>query len=400
MQRMIWEALMLAASIGTVASTVFLGMALVAARRFRGILGRRRSETKALECAPAVTLLKPIHGLEPRMEENLEGYFRLDYPDYEIVFGCRGPEEPALAVVERLKARYPKVKVRIVFSGPPQWPNAKVFSLDKMIAASSSDHFVITDSDITVREDFLKIVMPQLMRPEVGLVTCLYQGVAAGDVWSRLEALGMSVEMASGVMVADMLEGMRFALGAVMAVKREALNKIGGIATTAEYYSDDFVLGNRVAEAGYEVVLENPGIGHVLASAGFAQTFRTQLRWMQSTRYSRPKGHFGTGLTFAMPFALLGCAAAICAHWYGVAIAFLAWGYLNRVVQCVAVGWGVVGDPRARRMAWLYPLRDLLGSIVWFASYLGGSRFRWRGELYRFTAGGRIVATSRTAQND
>jgi ceramide glucosyltransferase len=399
-QHLAWLALLLLALVGTIASTVFLGMVLAAARRFRRVLAQRRRSAPPLSSHPGVTMLKPIHGLEPRMEENLEGYFRLDYPDYEIVFGCRGPEDPSLAIVSKLSARFPDVKVRIVYSGPPAWPNAKVYSLDKMIATSTNDYFVITDSDITIKPDFLKIVVPYLLQSEVGLVTCLYRGVPVDDFWSRLEALGMSVELPSGVLVADMLEGMRFALGAVMAVKRSALEKIGGISSTADYYSDDFVLGNRVADAGFSVMLENPGVGHVLTSQTFANTFRTQLRWMQSTRYSRPKGHFGTGLTFSMPFGVLGAVAAAALHFYPAAIALLAWGYLNRVLQCYAVGWRVVGDPRAVRYALAYPIRDLLGFIIWAASYLGGDTFNWRGELYRFTPGGRIVAASRDLQTN
>jgi ceramide glucosyltransferase len=393
-------ALLLIAMIGTIASTVFLGMTLVASRRFLQTLAERRCTAPPLSSYPGVTMLKPIHGLEPRMEENLEGYFQLDYPNYEIVFGCRGPEDSGLAIVAKLSARYPSVKVRTIFSGPPAWPNAKVYSLDKMIASSSNDYFVITDSDITIQPDFLKIVIPHLLQPETGLVTCLYRGVPVEDFWSRLEALGMSVELPSGVMVADMLEGMRFALGAVMAVKRSALEKIEGIASTADYYSDDFVLGNRVAEAGYKVVLENPGVGHVLTSQKFSTTFRTQLRWMQSTRYSRPKGHFGTGLTFSMPFGILGAIAAAGLHLYAIAVVLLIWGYLNRVIQCVVVGGKVIGDPRAIRYALIYPVRDLLGFVLWAASYLGGSTFNWRGELYRFTPGGRIVAASRNLQTN
>lgn len=393
-----WYALLLLAAIGTIASTVFLGMVIVAARRFRRILKERRRSTPPLRSYPGVTMLKPIHGLEPRMEENLEGYFRLDYPNYEIVFGCRGPEEPALSVVTKLSVRYPAVKVRTVFSGSPTWPNAKVYSLDKMIASSTNDLFVITDSDITIQPDFLDRIVPHLLQPEVGLVTCLYRGVPAQDFWSRLEALGMSVELPSGVMIADMLEGMRFALGAVMAVKRSALERINGIGTTADYYSDDFVLGNRIADAGFTVVLENPGIGHVLTAQTFEQTFRAQLRWMQSTRYSRPKGHFGTGLTFSMPFGVLGFIAAAALHLYPLAFGLLTWGYLNRVIQSFAIGWGIIRDPRARTFAFVYPIRDLLGFVIWAASYLGGSTFNWRGELYRFTPGGRIVAASRNLQ--
>jgi ceramide glucosyltransferase len=342
-----------------------------------------------------VTILKPICGLEPRLEENLESFFKLDYPDYEIVFGCRTPDDPALTVVDSLRARYPQIPVRIVCSGFPAWPNAKVFSLDRMIASSSYNHFVISDSDILVTPDFLRNVIPPLLDPRVGLVTCLYSGQPAADFWSRVEALGMSVEMPSGVMVANMMEGMKFALGAGIAVRRDALDRIGGIASISDYCADDFILGKRIADSGYLVVLSHQIVSHVLIGQGFVQTFRTQLRWMQSTRFSRPKGHLGTGLTFSTPFGLLGMfAAASLGHWQ-LGVGLLAWAYLNRVIQSMAVGWGIIRDRRALAFCWIYPLRDLLGFFVWVASYLCGREFSWRGEEYRFTTDGRFIPLSR-----
>jgi ceramide glucosyltransferase len=208
----------------------------------------------------------------------------------------------------------------------------------------------------------------------------------------------MSVEMPAGVITADLLEGMQFALGSVMAVRRDALEKCGGIASTSDYYSDDFVLGNRVHAAGYKVVLSHYRVGHVLSTPSFRKTFATQLRWMQSTRYSRPKGHLGTGLTYAVPFGLLGLAAAAALGQPILGAALFAWSLLNRIVLSAAVGNGVVDDRRALRLCWLYPLRDVLGFIVWVGSYCGGSSFRWRGELYRFTTGGRIISVKRASQ--
>ncbi len=193
----------------------------------------------------------------------------------------------------------------MVISGEPSWPNAKVFSLAKMIASSDDDYFVISDSDILVGPDFLRNVIPPLLNAKVGLVTCLYQGIPAPDFWSQMEAIGMSVEMPAGVMVADMVEGMKFALGAAMTLRRDAIEAIGGIRETADFYSDDFVLGNLVAEAGYEVVLSHYKVGHVLSACSLRRTFGDQLRWMKSTRYSRPWGHVGSGLTYAVPFGLL-----------------------------------------------------------------------------------------------
>src|SRR5215468_8716365 len=204
-----------AAAMGTLSSAVFLGMAFVASVRYRKIATQAKTEALAVPAAalPFVAILKPMHGMEEQLEKNLESFFEQDYPGYEIIFGVRDTENPALAVAERVRARFPNVRSRVILSGPPTWPNAKVFSLQKMIAATEGSYFVISDSDVRVAPDFLRNTIPPLLDPKVGLVTCMYRGIPSSDFWSTLEALGLSVEMSSGVMVADMLEGMRFALG-------------------------------------------------------------------------------------------------------------------------------------------------------------------------------------------
>ncbi|HEY7099245.1 MAG TPA: bacteriohopanetetrol glucosamine biosynthesis glycosyltransferase HpnI [Terriglobales bacterium] len=396
----VWRLLLTIALLGTLTSTVFLFMVMVAAVRYRvrSSVERRAADGVADESLPKVTVLKPVHGMEPLLEQNLESFLRQDYPDFEIIFGAREADNDALQVAESVRARYPHVKSKIVISGMPTWPNAKVFSLDRMISASSSDYFVISDSDVCVEPRFLRNVIAPLLDPAVGLVTCPYRGIPSHDLWSSLEALGMSVEMPSGVMVADMMEGMRFAMGAVMAVRRDALDKIGGIGATADYYSDDFVLGNEVWAAGYKVVLSHEIVGHVLIPRSFVQTFGDQLRWMKSTRYSRPKGHLGSGLTFAMPFGLLGWIAAGALGSWPLGVLLLLAAFVNRVSQSIVVGWGVIGDSRALRYCWLYPLRDLIGFYTWMASFTSRTFF-WRGETYRFSDGGRIIPQHRPAVN-
>jgi ceramide glucosyltransferase len=300
-----------------------------------------------------------------------------------------------MKIAEEVRARYPHVPSRVILSGPPLWPSAKVFSLDKMIAASSHSYFIISDSDVRVAPDFLRNTIPPLLDPKVGLVTCMYRGIPASDFWSRLEALGLSVEMSSGVMVADMMEGMRFALGPAMAMRRDAVDAIGGIAAVADYYSDDFELGNRIWAKGYKVVLSHHIVRNVLTSRSLIRTLGDQLRWMKSTRYSRPAGHAGTGLTYAMPFGILGLiAAGALDHWpLGIALFALACG--NRMVQSAIVGWTVARDPQAVSLCWLYPLRDLLGFAAWTVSYTSRD-FYWRGEKYRFGKGGKIAPLERS----
>src|SRR6266853_3705871 len=387
-----WYALLALALFGTASSTVFLILALVAARRYRRYAENASRSANAVpeSTLPPVTLLKPVHGMEPRLHENLESFFRQNYPDFEIIFGARSADNAALGVVDELRALYPNVKCRIVLSGPPTWPNAKVFSLYKMIALSRNDYFVISDSDVEVGPDFLRNVIPPLLDPKNGLLTCVYRGVPAPSFWSSLEALGMSVEMTSGVLLADMLEGMRFALGAVIATNRQALEKIGGIAATADYYSDDFVLGNLVWAAGYRVIFSHHIVQHVLTPRSLKRTLGDQLRWMKSTRFSRPLGHIGTGLTSAAPFGLLGLVAGAATGHLGLAVGLFAAAFVNRVVQSAAVGWAVIGDRRSLYLSWLYPVRDFLGFLIWLGSF-SSRTFFWRGEIYRFSKGGRII---------
>lgn len=384
------DLLMFVALLGVLTSTVYLGLVLVATGRFRR-RQRGAAPARTIELLPAVTLLKPLHGMEPHLRDNVESFFRQEYPAYEIVFGMRNQDDPAFSVVREVSSRYPQVRVKTVFSGEPVWPNAKVYNLDRMLQAASHDVLVISDSDVRVETNYLRDVTRPLLDPEVGLVTCLYRGVHTGGLWSRLEALGMSVEMTSGVLVADMLEGMKFALGPTMATRRDALQAAGGMAELADYLADDFVLGRRIEAAGYKVVLSNHVIDHVVVNRSLRSSLQHQFRWAKSTRLSRPKGHVGSGLTFAVPFALLGLAMALWGgHPWMAAAIFLA-GILNRSLQCLAVGWGVVRDPAALQTFWLYPLRDLLGFLFWAASFFGGKHTTWRGNRYRLQPGGRMV---------
>jgi ceramide glucosyltransferase len=379
-QILLWLALA-----GLVSCTGFLLLTVVAAIRFR----RRQSRGMPDGARPPVTLLKPLCGLEPNLEANLESFFRQDYPHFEIIFGTRDHND-ALEMVRALQPRYPRVGVKIVCSGEPDRPNAKVCSLEKMYAAAAFDYLVISDSDVCVTPDYLREVVCPLLDPSVGMVTCLYRGVPTGGIWSHLEALGMSVEMTSGVLVAEMLEGMRFALGPTMATRRDVLERVGGIAPLADFCADDYLLGNQIYRSGYTVVLSPRVIDHVVLNRSFEASLSHQVRWMKSTRFSRRMGHVGSALTFAMPFGLLGMAAAIALGSPLLAAALLIWAVLNRIILSVAVGWAVVGDPHALRYCWLYPVRDLLGFFLWCASFMGRS-ITWRGTRYRLAPGGKMA---------
>jgi ceramide glucosyltransferase len=382
---MFWNLLLIIAACGVLSSTVFLVLALVAARRFR-----RRGFADRSTAQPGVSVLKPLYGAEVGLETNLESFFVQQYSDYEIIFGTRNADDPALAVVDGLREKYPDVPVKVVLSGEPRYPNAKVYSLEHMLREACYEYLVISDSDVRVGSDYLAEVVRPLNDRQVGMVTCLYRGHPAGGLWSRLEALGMSVEMTSGVVTADMLEGTNFALGPTMATRKDCLDKIGGMKALADYCADDFVLGRRIHEAGYQVLFSHYVIDHVVLNTSFRESFEHQVRWMRSTRYSRPAGHVGTGLTFAMPFALLGAVAGMAGGFDAIGWSLLAAGVLNRVIESIFIGWGVVRDPRAKRDWWLYPAHDLLGFSAWCKSFTGPA-IVWRGQMYKLEYGGKMV---------
>ena len=372
---------------GLVTSTGYLVLAMVASARFR--YKRKDTHTRLSEFPP-VTLLKPVCGMEPGLEEHLTTFFEQHYPTYEIIFGARYSDDPALEVVRRISAIYPSVPVKIVISGEPWRPNAKVCSLVKMYERAAHDYLIISDSDVKVGPNYIAEVVQPMLDPSNGMVTCLYRGLPTGGLWSRLEALGMSVEMTAGAIVANLLEGMKFALGPTMALRRDALDAIGGFEPLADYCSDDYVLGRDVADTGRKVVMSHHVIDHVVINRNFASSMQHQIRWMKSTRFSRRAGHAGTALTFAMPFGVIGLIGAVGLHHWALGAGLFAAAYLNRVILSLVAGWGVVRDGRALGWAWLYPLRDLLGFVFWCASYTGRT-IVWRGDRYRLEGCGRMV---------
>jgi ceramide glucosyltransferase len=392
-----WIILLVLAAAGVFASSGYLVLLVAAVARFRSQCTRARSGPAATAGLPPVTMMKPLCGLEPRLEVNLEGFFRQDYPDFEILFGTRDESDPALDIVHRLRARYPRVPVKIVYSGQPTHPNAKVCTLREMFAAASHDCVVISDSDVGVGPRYLREVVPPLLDAAVGMVMCLYRGAPTGGLWATLEALGMSVEMTGGVLAASRIGEVDFALGPTMAIRRSLVEELGGIGTLADYCADDYVLGNMVAKSGRKVVISRHVIDHYVVNRSFWASLQHQTRWMLSSRFSIPRGHAGTLLSFAMPFGLLAFVTGMLVGRAELGALLFACAVLNRMLMSIVVGWGAVRDRRALAFCWLYPLRDLMGFGFWLASY-SGDTVVWRGERYRLISGGRMIPVEAPAQ--
>jgi ceramide glucosyltransferase len=378
---------------GLITSSVFTGLTLAAVPRY---LRERRAAEAELKKQPGFTpplsLLKPLAGAEPDLEAHLASFFEQDYPEFEILFCARQPNDPGLDIARRVAGRYPNVSAKFLSTGEPPYINAKVASMELMEKSAAHDILVISDSDVRVTPDYLRAVALPFANPNVGGMCCLYRGIAAGGgLWARLEAVGMSVEMTSGVLVARMMEGMQFVLGPTMAFRRDVIGQMGGFKVTADYCADDFVLGNETHKLGRTVVLSHHAIDHIVINLSLMASLKHQVRWMKSTRFSRPKGHFGTALTFSMPFGLLGLlTAALLGHvWWGIAL--LTWAIASREALSLAVGRAVVRDPSWFNLLVLYPVRDLMGFFFWGASYMG-SRILWRGRVFQLLPGGKMRA--------
>lgn len=392
---------------GLLTSTVFLGLVLVGAARFRREATRQEAALLLRpEFLPPVTLFKPLHGAEAGLDGNLRGFYEQDYltravaqgdslqvngvSRVEVLFCARTESDAGLQIARKVSVDYPQVTTRFCTSGEPWAANAKVCSLATMAKIATHDIWVISDSDVRVGPEYLRRVVLPFTNEKVGCATCLYRGVVAEHgLWSRLEAVGMTIEMSSGVCVANLLEPMQFALGPTMVARRESVAAIGGFEATAEYCADDFVLGNWIAAKGYEVVLSGHAIDHMVLYAGLVDSIKHQVRWMKSTRFSRPKGHFGTSLTFGVPFGILACVGALLLGMPVLGVSLFVVSVLGRSLQAWVVGKYVVRKRRTWPTMMLFPIRDLMGMLFWALSYTS-NRILWRGEMYELVEDGRM----------
>jgi len=359
-------------------SCVYSILTLVAARRYLSV---RPPQNRSSE---PVCILKPLHGAEDSLESNLRSFFTQAYSCYELLFAVRSPEDAAVEVVRRLQAEFPRVPARLLITGEPPYPNAKVFSLDCMLAEARWDLLVMSDSDIRVTPEFLETVAAEFGDPGVGLATCPYRAVPGPSFWSRLEALGMNTHFLAGVLVARLIEGMKFAVGPTIVARKRVLQSIGGFSRLKDYLAEDFVMGKFASEAGFGVILSSYRIEHHIGAQPFAANLRHRLRWARSTRRSRPAGYLGELFTFPVPLALLlfflqpplWPAAAL-------ALGLRAW-------SAWAVGWQVLRDPLIQRRWWLVPVQDVLAFLVWVAGFFGNT-ITWRGSRYYLHPDGRFA---------
>jgi len=370
------QIMQIAAALGALSGVAYALLSIWSAIAFQ----RREKSDAAWPPAgpPPVSILKPLKGIDPEMYESFRSHCLQDYPEYEILFGVSDPEDPAIALVERLRAEFPQRAIRLVVCRNNLGANTKVSNLAQMLPEARYEHLVVNDSDIRVPPDYLRRVIPPLCDAATGMVTCLYRAQAAPSFGSRLESLGVSTDFCAGVLVARQLEGIRFGLGSTLAFRRRDLQSIGGFEVLTDYLADDYQLGKRIAGLGLRIELAESIVETFLPAYSLREFFDHQLRWARSIRDSRRWGYVGMGLTFGLPWALLTVALSREAAW---AWSLLLVSVIARLAMALVTGLWVLGDRQVLRWLALLPLRDVLALFVWFASFFG-REIEWRGERF------------------
>jgi ceramide glucosyltransferase len=347
----------------------------------------RKSPPLKSSYLPPVSILKPVRGVDREAYENFASYCRLDYPEYEIIFAVAEPDDPAVPVIERLQTDFPRCRIRLVKGAERIGTNRKVNSLYRLVQEAKYDLVVMSDSDVRVDPDYLRVVAPPFADPQVGAVTAFYRCITAGSVAADLEALGMYLDSAPGALVAQRLEGkMQFAFGWTMATTKKHLSEIGGWEAMANYHSDDFELGNRIARRSYRVELMRKPVWMVFPQQTIGQYFRHEQRWSIGLKNVRPTAYRWLVLTHGLPSALLAAAFAASAGWGGIAAAHLVAYLVLRLGLAWTTGtWGL-GDTGVWKKLWLVPLRDAISFIAWVGGFFS-ERILWRGLAYRVKNG-------------
>ncbi|MGH7934742.1 MAG: bacteriohopanetetrol glucosamine biosynthesis glycosyltransferase HpnI [Candidatus Binataceae bacterium] len=371
------------AAVGVLISLGYYAAASVAAMRF---WLRSVSPVPPLpKIAPRVAVLKPLHGLSEHLLDNLTSFLELDYPRTEYLFGVADYEDRAIDVPLALKTQYKFCNATVVVGEEPGAENLKIAKLIRMAKrAPRAEILSFTDADIAVEHDHLRRVVGELAANErTGIVTCVYRARPAGGFAARLEALSINTDFAPLVMFSEAIEPIRYALGAAIAIKREALEAIGGFQALKDKLADDYFLGRLVTSHGYEVKLSSSIVSTVCEHRSFADFWTHQLRWARTYRTAR-KASLATILLQGPFWAIVFLLAS---HFSPVSIAVLAAVLFARIGMSALLTWKVLGVPEMRRDLLLVPLKDLIMTAIWFASLLS-NRVEWGGRKLVVTADG------------
>jgi ceramide glucosyltransferase len=368
---------------------VFLGLVLFAVVYWLAALAsvvlhqRRRPSTS--DALPPVTMLKPLRGDDGQLYENLRSFCLQDYGSFEIVFGVRDLHDPAVSVVERLRHEFPSLELKLVADRRTIGTNLKVSNLANLVRHAKHDTLIVADSDMRVGPGYVRAVVEPLEDHRVGLVTCLYRGVASHGVPSRLGAMFINEWFLPAALVGTHVERLRHAFGATIACRRDTLGSIGGFEAVADYLADDYMLGWLVSGRGLRVVLVPYVVDNVVAERSLQRLVLHELRWARTLRTLRPVTYFCSLFTYGIPLSILWLAASSGSR--------PAWISIGLHVGLRTVGrlvlYRSLGQPPPWSDTWLVPIRDVVSFLVGILSFLGRT-VRWNDERFRVLRDGRL----------
>jgi ceramide glucosyltransferase len=333
---------------------------------------------------PKVTVLKPVCGSDPTLLGCLRSFFTQDYPDYQVVFGVRDPNDPALPVIRQVLAEFPERDATLIVDGRVYGGNRKMSNMTNVMPAVKHDILVIADADSLVEPRYLRAVVAPFQDPKVGAATVFYVGQGMGGFWSVLGASFINDWFLPSVLVGLLLEPPSYCFGATMAARREALEAIGGFRALTTYLADDYLLGHLIKKKDWEVRFAPTVVTTAVYERSLVTLLRHELRWGRTFRTVRPIGWTGTILTDTTILALLYVLAS---GGSALGLSLLAGSLLLRsaVVLAVRRRFPIVEPPRL----WLVPFRDLLCFTVRLVSFVG-RQVRWKSEDFLIQSAGHL----------
>ncbi|MBV8726982.1 MAG: bacteriohopanetetrol glucosamine biosynthesis glycosyltransferase HpnI [Candidatus Eremiobacteraeota bacterium] len=337
---------------------------------------------------PPVTILKPLYGDEPELYDNLRSFCEQAYPDFRVVFGVNDQEDPAHAVATAVRDSLPASDI-VITVGVESAANPKVANLLKMATEARGEIFVIADSDMRVGPTYLPEIVASFSDAQVGAVTCLYRGRPRSGVAAVLGAMFINSYFAPSVLVASQLQGIAFALGATIAIRRSVLEGVGGFAVLAPHLADDYELGRLTQAAGYDIRIAQYVVENVVTEPSLSTLIEHELRWARTIAAVRPLGYAFSGVTFPLTWALLYLMLGGRRR-RGLMLVAAAFASRARLQKAA---YGTLGVSRNDPL-WLIPARDTLAFAIWIASFFGRG-VRWRERAFDQERGGRLQPKER-----
>ena len=366
-------------------SVGYLLFAVFAIERFNL---KRKTSTASTEFHPAVTILKPIYGLDPELADNLRSFCQQDYPEYQVIFGLHDKNDPAIPVVEEIIKEFKDIDVRYIVDPRLYGTNHKVSNLINMYPTAKHDYLLIADSDMRVPNNYLANVMSPFTDSNVGAVTCLYSGSARGKLASSLNAMFINEWFLPSVLISRILQPIKYCLGATMIVRRNLLKEIGGFKSLSNYLADDYVLGKLITDLGYKIHLSDFVVENIVEEASIKDLMTHELRWARTLRRVEPLGY---ALTFLTDTLVISSLAAFIVY---ASTQSLIWSLLPVLLVLMArvilhIRIKQITDSKCAGSIWLIPLRDLLSFCIRVISFTGNS-IQWRNNAFSVDQAGLI----------